>query len=146
MTCLATDSKSMRLKHAVNGGIRRTLSSRSYSSGSINFSTLSTVFMSTSPRCLGLGRYLSSVSGGWIGSNSSVASLPAYLRMIFCPPGCSSISCGVSSVSLSSCGSSYLAGIPLHHMLFHGQRPSMSPWNCASQRPRRTILETLLIV
>lgn len=34
-------------------------------------------------------RFSSIVPGGWIGSYSSVASLPASLRMIFAPPGCS---------------------------------------------------------
>lgn len=37
---------------------------RSFSSGVTSFSSLATVLMSTSPRCLDLSRYLSKVSGG----------------------------------------------------------------------------------
>lgn len=58
----------------------------SFSSGVSSVSSFSTVFMSTSPRCFDLSRYLSSVSGGWMGSNSSVASLPC-VGLVICSGG-----------------------------------------------------------
>jgi hypothetical protein len=45
------------------------------------------VEVSILPSFLEGSRFSSSVPGGWIGSYSSVASLPASLRMIFEPPG-----------------------------------------------------------
>lgn len=43
--------------------------------------------LSSSPRCFSGGKFLSSASGGCMGSYADVASLPAYLRMILVPPG-----------------------------------------------------------
>lgn len=41
------------------------------------------------PRCFGTGKCFSKASGGWIGMKAVVASVPAYLRMVSAPPGCS---------------------------------------------------------
>jgi hypothetical protein len=56
----------------------------SRSSGDSSAFSFTTVVMSTGPRCLFFGRYFSRVSGGWIGSNSSVASLPYAVSTISC--------------------------------------------------------------
>ena len=45
--------------------------------------------VSSSPRCLDCGIFLSRASGGWMGSYTAVASRPAYLSIISGPPGCS---------------------------------------------------------
>jgi hypothetical protein len=45
--------------------------------------------VSSSPKCLSLGKFLSRASGGCIGSYVAVASLPACLSIIEDPPGCS---------------------------------------------------------
>ena len=39
--------------------------------------------------CLLTGKFVVMASGGWMGSYASVASLPAYFKMILDPPGCS---------------------------------------------------------
>lgn len=89
MTLFATASKSSRLYICPSAGLSATASRRTASSGLSSLCSTTTVDMSTGPRCLEASRYLSRVSGGWMGSNSSVASLPAYLRIILEPPGCS---------------------------------------------------------
>merc|ERR1711970_892073 len=42
----------------------------------------------TMPKVASFGRYFSMTSGGWIMSNSSVASFPAKVRIASSPPGC----------------------------------------------------------
>jgi len=61
-------SKSYRLKHSSIGGLLASRSFRSFSSCVSSLATISSPVRSTSPRCLSLGRYCSSVPGGWIGS------------------------------------------------------------------------------
>lgn len=49
-----------------------------------------TVRGSRGPRICAGARVSSRVPGGWIGSYSEVASVPASFKMIFAPPGCES--------------------------------------------------------
>lgn len=59
-----------------------------------------------------------------MGSYSSVASLPAYLRMIFGPPGCSVEKVRYKQANCANSCEMYLIEILLRHMLCHVQSPN----------------------
>lgn len=61
---LGGTSKSRRLKHSVRSGFVLIRSSLASSSGSVSTLTLTTVDMSTSPRCLSGGKFSLIIPGG----------------------------------------------------------------------------------
>ena len=83
---MAAASISSRFKSVSGGGGPCDSCCDCFESG--DFSGAGSVALSIAPRLAEEEREDSSVPGGWTGSYSEVASLPASLRIILEPPGC----------------------------------------------------------
>lgn len=82
-------SKSNELYISSRRGMFSRANRKRFSASVSTFSTAASAVASTWPMQTSGERNRSMISGGWMGSKASVASWPAYFRMIFWPPGCS---------------------------------------------------------